>query len=72
MKPTVTLTSCLLALVSMAGCVTPRIGLVSGMVTTGGEFKFEEVPVSDVHLKETAIVLTHLSWSPATDSAGRP
>jgi hypothetical protein len=71
MKLIVTLTSCFLVLFGMAGCATPRIGLVSGMVTTGGEFKFEEVPVSDVHLKETAIVLTHLSWSPATEEAGR-
>jgi hypothetical protein len=71
MKLNVTLMSCLLVVFGVAGCATPRIGLVSGMVTTGGELKFEEVPVTEVHLKETAIVLTHLSWSPATDEAGR-
>jgi hypothetical protein len=42
------------------------------MVTVGGpDLKFQEVPVSDVHLKDTVFVLTHLSWSPATENAGR-
>jgi hypothetical protein len=55
----------------LSGCATPRIELVSGMVTTGGETKFEEIPVKDVPLKSYAIVLTHVRWSPATDEAGR-
>lgn len=41
------------------------------MVTTGGDLKFEEVPVYDVPLKNTVYVLTHLRWSPATDDGGR-
>lgn len=71
MKRFVLAAICLLTQLSLSGCATPRIELVGGMVTTGGDdLKFQEVPVSDVHLKDTAIVLTHLSWSPATEEAG--
>jgi hypothetical protein len=71
MKLTVRIAGCFLVLFGLAGCVTPRIELVGGMVTTGGDLKFEEVPVSDVPLKDTVYVLTHLRWSPATQHAGR-
>ena len=61
---------CLVFELIVSGCATPRIELVSGLVTTGGDLKFEEVPVSDVRLKDTAYILTHLRWSPATDDGG--
>ena len=51
--------------------MTPRLELVSGVVTTGGDLKFEEIPVSDVPLRSTVYVLTHVRWSPATDEGGR-
>jgi hypothetical protein len=67
----VAMAACVLVLASLQGCATPRLELVSGMVTTGGELKFEEIPLDDVPLRNRVYVLTHVRWSPATDEGGR-
>jgi hypothetical protein len=71
MRRMILLAGGLFALLNLQACATPRIELVSGLVATGGDPKFEEVPVSSVPLKDTVNVLTHLRWSPATDEGGR-
>jgi hypothetical protein len=58
---------CLITLYGLFGCANPRIELVSGVVTAGGEV----VPVSEVHLKDIVYVYTHVRWSPATEPGGR-
>jgi len=64
----------LVSVVCLQSCATtpaPKFELVRGLVTTGGEAKFEEIAVTEVPLKSRAIVIVHLRWSPATVSAGR-
>src|SRR3954447_6294383 len=68
--------SCLACLyVLLQSCTTsltaPELHVFNGLVTNGGSGpKFEVIPMTEIHQKDTIYVITHVRWEPATSDAG--